>query len=95
MTVGPPSVWISPWDMQALPGKAQRRARRFPPPGVGCQGSHGAGRGSPRCAPRLGACSSPGRRPARLGPCRVSYSLLVKGTPVICGAGMGTLVTLT
>lgn len=36
-----------------------------------------------------------GRRLARLGPCQVSYTLLVKGTFVMCGARMGTLVTLT
>lgn len=49
----------------------------------------------PMAGGQAGACSSPGRRLARLGPCRVPYTLLVKGSSVILGARIGVLVTLT
>lgn len=77
----------SPRETQALLGETQRV------PGAAWCGlrvptaGRQAGRG-PSCR-RLRACSSPGRRLARLGPCRVPYTLLVKGSSVICGARMG------
>lgn len=67
--------------------KGSATCQALPAPRGGLRGSHG----------QAGARRAPGSplfawAPAsQAGPHRVSYSLLVKGTPVICGAGMGTL----
>lgn len=74
--------------------KAPRRARRSPlravwAPTAGQAGARLASTVTP-VSPSLLGCWL-----AMLGPFQVSYTLLVKGTSVICGAGTGTLVTLT